>query len=366
MDDFRRAGWTEPGFFRQLGVRIPVLNAPMGEAASEDLVAAVSLSGGLGVVPAAEMHPEDMERFVASVRQKTPLPLALNLRPCEARPARLEAAQKVLAAFEPVMESLGIDPKRMAELLLHPPKRDFARQFEAALDLHPCAVTSSFGAFREEEAEKLARAGIRSITTVTTLREAKVARSAGSDALIVQGAEAAGPRLSFESPDSEMVGLSALLPAVRRATGLPVLASGGVADPLQAEGLQHMGASGLVLGTALLACGEARVPPRHRWFARHGSTGDLMTTRLWTGRLMRTVRSDYLEGFSGFEPGEDLWPLLEAPMRVLSEAAQKAGTDALTPMPLGQSLGRSPWRSAARAVESLGNPERPGAEYAYK
>ena len=68
--------------------------------------------------------------------------------------------------------------------------------------------------------------------TATTLREAKVLRAAGADLVVVQGIEAGGPRLNFESSDDEAaVGMSVLTPHAARATGFPVVGSGGLAGP---------------------------------------------------------------------------------------------------------------------------------------
>ena len=67
--------------------------------------------------------------------------------------------------------------------------------------------------------------------TITDPEEARTAADAGADALIAQGVEAGGHRGSFEDLDGH--GELSLLPLLRlttRATDLPLIASGGIAD----------------------------------------------------------------------------------------------------------------------------------------
>ena len=64
-------------------------------------------------------------------------------------------------------------------------------------------MSCTFGGFREVYGEKLHQAGVYILGAATTLREAKVQRAADSDAVILQGVEAGGPRLYFESDPEE-------------------------------------------------------------------------------------------------------------------------------------------------------------------
>ena len=64
------------------------------------------------------------------------------------------------------------------------------------------------------------------------LPKARAAEAAGADVIVAQGAEAGGHRC-FDAAQAErqQVGLFALLPAVVDAVGVPVAATGGIADP---------------------------------------------------------------------------------------------------------------------------------------
>lgn len=338
-----------------LGVARPVLNAPMREAAGPELVAAVSEAGGLGVIPAADMTPQEITAFGEAVRRLTSKPFAVNLRPEAKITHRTEDLGAVGEALEFVYDELGLP--HWEELVKARPADtffpDYFAQFEAAAALAPAAMISSFGGFREPEAERLEALGIRHIGTVTTLKEAKVLRAAGAEALIVQGAEAAGPRASFEDADDAMMGLSALVPAVARATGLPVLAAGGVCGDRQAAGLSVAGASGFVLGTALIGTTESRAGAGHRWCAVSGVGADTVTTRLFSGRLERVYRTGLVEALAHLEARSAAWPGPEALFAPLFRAAAKAGREELLVHRVGQSAGRSAFATAAEAVHAV-------------
>ena len=206
-------------FAKLLGIEVPFLNAPMEGIATPELVAAVSEAGGLGVIPAAGLAPDEIRAFAARVRELTQKPFAVNLAvPVDAPADAAERFERFGDAVSMLLEELELPAGEGASYaerydLEGRTRPDFFEQFDAALEVRPAAVISSFGGFREPEEEKLAELGIVNIGTATTLREAKVLRAAGCGAVIVQGAEAAGPRLSFEDPEDALVGLMSLVPA---------------------------------------------------------------------------------------------------------------------------------------------------------
>ena len=191
------------------------------------------------------------------------------------------------------------------------------------------------------------------IGTATTLREAKVLRAAKTDAIICQGAEAAGPRSNFEDSDEVLTGLMSLVPAAARATRLPVIAAGGISEGTQACGALLAGASGVMAGTAFLSTRESLASPYVRNVLIWTTAAHLTLTRLYTGRLVRALRSPLLDALQDYEPRLPAWPAPEALMGPLTEAARRQGREELEAVYLGQSAGRSSWRTAREAVEAL-------------
>lgn len=346
-------------FCARLGIERPFLSAPMTGVAGAELVAAVSEAGGLGVLPAGRMTPDEITAAVAAVRALTKKPFAISIR-IPPKVTHAPGDLKVLAdGVSAVMEDLGLaatDAPGAAEAYDFACAREeetFAARFAAIVAAHPAAVLSTCGGFREPEAEALEAAGILNFGTATTLREAKVLRAAGVDAIVLQGAEAGGPRSNFEDRDDAMTGIAALVPQAARATGLPVIAAGGVFDPAQALGLAIAGASAVMAGTALVGTKESRATPYAKGALSWVSAGTLTMTRLYSGRLERVLRSALLDALADYEPGLPAWPAPEAVMGPLTEAAARQGREELEAVRLGESAGRSKDPDCAAAVTRI-------------
>src|SRR5215510_15810755 len=68
-------------FSQKLGLRLPVIQAPMaGGASSQELAAACSTAGALGAFGFAYAQPDDMKKQAAFVRSKTDRPFSIDLR----------------------------------------------------------------------------------------------------------------------------------------------------------------------------------------------------------------------------------------------------------------------------------------------
>ena len=339
-------------FAQMTGVETPILNAPMSGIATPAMVAAVSEAGGLGVIPATDLMPEQIIDFARQVKALTQRPFAINLTvPDDKRLMSQDNFLDFCDAISMLLTELELPDGTEGEWLKHydmegKRRPDFFKQFEAALSVKPVAMISSFGGFREPEADRLEEEGILNIGTATTLREAKVLRAAGCQAIIVQGAEAAGPRLSFEDPEDAMV-------AAVKATGLPVLAAGGIATADQMQGLFAMGAAGAVIGTALLTTKESGATEVHRYYAESGTACDTVMTRIYNGRLSRVLRNGLVDALADYENKTAGFPAQWALMGPLHEQAVRLGRFDLTMLPLGQSAGRSAYRTVEACLKAL-------------
>src|SRR5436305_245939 len=121
----------------------------------------------------------------------------------------------------------------------------------------PAVVSFTFGCPDAEIVQSLQSSEIAVWCTVTTPVEARVAAAAGVDALVVQGAEAGGHQGSFADTDEPPAALRELLPLVRAATDLPLVAAGGIADGAGVAAALAAGASAAQVGSALLLTPEA-------------------------------------------------------------------------------------------------------------
>ena len=344
-------------FCARIGIQRPVLNAPMRSWSDAVMATAVCRAGGLGVLAGQRLTGAELLEGVRKIRDETDRPFAVALEIPPRTPMNLSAVRRTVEMMSAVLDELGLpaDPAYYETRLPTSPER-FDEQFEALLEARPAAAIALCGGWREIYGEALEARGIRLLGAATTLREAKVQRSSGVEAVICQGSEAGGPRENFEDDARAMTGLCSLVPQAARATRLPIIAAGGIASPEQAMGLACMGASAVMLGTALAATEESLAPDAYRDRVRYASPSDSVLTDLFSGRTARILRSPLYDALR--EAGSTAlggYPLPAAVFEPLLAAAESCGRSDLSAWPAGQSVGQSAWRRTADAVEAIGS-----------
>jgi nitronate monooxygenase len=106
---------------------------------------------------------------------------------------------------------------------------------------------------------------IITIGTVTTPDEAAALQDAGVDAVVASGLEAGGHRGSFlRSAEDSLTGTFSLVPQIVDIVDVPVIAAGGIGDARGIVAALALGADGVQLGTAFLACEESGASRLHR------------------------------------------------------------------------------------------------------
>src|SRR5437868_10553306 len=117
-----------------LGIRYPIIQAPMGGGASTPaLVAAVSEAGGLGSLAAGYLSPNQIAEAVAQIRERTRQPFGINLLVPGPTPPSLDGTDEMLALLAPYHADLGINPPAVPAEFAEP----FAAQVEAVLAARP-------------------------------------------------------------------------------------------------------------------------------------------------------------------------------------------------------------------------------------
>jgi len=277
-------------FCASLGLRIPVLLAPMAGACPPSLSIAVAGAGGLGGCGAVAMQPAGIRawasEFRAGCREGS---FQLNLWIPESPPrrdAQVEAAMReCLARWGPPVAADAGDYSRP----------DFTAQCEALLEAEPAVISSIMGLYPAAFVERMKTRGIRWFATVTTVTEARVAAAAGCDAIVAQGMEAGGHRGAFDATraERELVGLASLVPAVVDAVKVPVIAAGGITDARAVAAALILGASAVSVGTGFLRCPEARLP--RAWADAIGASlpEDTLITRAFSGRPGRSLATRF-------------------------------------------------------------------------
>lgn len=291
---------------------LPVLAAPMaGGPSTPELVGAVAAAGSLGFVPAGYRSAEQLAADLAGVRALTSS-YGVNLFVPDPSPVDRAAVLAYRALIAPEIERLG------AELgPLHWVDDDDWSAKVALLVREPAPwVSFTFGLPDRTTVERLRRAGSRLLLTVTDADEARAAADLRPDGLVVQSGEAGGHRGTFDQrrrPNT--TSLPELVWSVASATGLPVVAAGGVARPRDVADAIGAGAEAVAVGTALLLADEAATRETHRRVLTD-PTATTTTMRAYTGRVARGLRTAFSDRYEADVP--PAYPMvhhLTAPLR---------------------------------------------------
>ena len=260
-----------------------------GGPSTPALVAAVSEAGGLGSLAGGYLPPARLRADIAAVREATSKPFAVNLFvPTPAEPSADEV-ERALASLEPFRLLLGLPPRPSAG---GPWAEDFDAQVAVLVEERVPVTSFTFGLLPASATAALHDAGSLLVGTATTVEEAVTLVSAGSDFVCAQGSEAGAHRGTFlAAPEQSLIGTLALVPQVRDAVDVPVLAAGGIMDGRGVAAALSLGAGAAVLGTAFLQTPEAGTSAPHRKaLAAASETSTALTTQI-TGRMARGIEN---------------------------------------------------------------------------
>ncbi len=199
---------------RTLGLRLPIIGAPMGGRAGGELAGHVTAAGGLGMIGAARYNTAAwLAEQSAIAREIGGGPLAFGL----------------------MTWSLDDDDSLLDAVLVHRPR----------------LVSLSFGD-PAPYVERVKAAGAVVVSQINTIADLREVEAAGVDAVVAQGAEAGG--------HTGRIATLPLLQEVLESTDLPVLAAGGIATGRGLAAVLAAGGEGAFVGTALLASPETVGP----------------------------------------------------------------------------------------------------------
>ncbi len=338
MSNKTTATWANTRVSARLGIKYPIIQGPLGGLSSQRLTAAVSNYGGLGSFGAHGLTPSAIKDVIAELRSMTDKPFAMNLwvsMEDEGAKASDEAAfKRSLTTLAPLIQSLG------GTLPSYTPysAMKFEEQVRVLIDAKVPAFSFIYGIPPKEILDECRALGIVIIGTATTPDEAIELQKANVDVIAASGFEAGGHRGSFlRASEDSLIGTFSLVPQVVDVVSVPVVAAGGIADARGIVAAFALGAEGVQIGTAFLACEESGASPQHREALLSGKAGKTALTRGFTGRLARGIKNQLLDTMNA--PGVEIlpYPLQRFLMRNISGPAEKSGRQELIPMWAGQS-----------------------------
>lgn len=265
-----------------LGIKYPVFQGGMAWIADGRLAAAVSKSGGLGIIAAGNAPADYVVEQIHIARKLTDMPIGVNI------------------------------------MLLSPFADEVAK---AVIDEKVEVVTTGAGNPSKYIKEWL-DAGIKVIPVVASVAMAKLMTRLGASALIAEGGESGG----HVGELTTMV----LVPQICDATTLPVIAAGGIADGRGAAAAFMLGAQGIQMGTRFLSAVECNIHPVYKEKILKATDLCTMVTGRRLGHPVRSLRTQFARDYSKAEyagmPDDELEALAVGKLRLaVKEGDEKKG-----------------------------------------
>ena len=331
----------------QLGIEHPIV----GFTPSEHVAAAISRSGGLGVLGCVRFNDAaDLDKVLDWMDANTGgHPYGIDVvMPAKipAEGAAIDLNQLIPAGHREFVDQtlikLGVPPLPEDSLAsegvlgwLHSVAR---AQVEVAL-AHPARLIAN--ALGSPPADVIAAAHDRGMLVAALAGKAAHARShvaAGVDIVVAQGYEAGGHTGEIAS----MV----LVPEVVDALGpdVPVLAAGGIGSGRQIAAALALGAAGVWMGSAWLITTEyagLSPLPGLREALLAATSSDTVRSRIYSGKPARLLKNSWTDAW--LQPGapEPLpMPLQNLLVAQAHQRLMRSGDPDVIPMPVGQIVGR--------------------------
>jgi NAD(P)H-dependent flavin oxidoreductase YrpB (nitropropane dioxygenase family) len=340
---------------KQLGSEYPIF----AFSHCRDVVAAVSRSGGVGVLGALGRTPDQLDMELTWIEEQVgDLPYAVDVViPATSLDrdandphiqARLEAMipQGHRDFVEEILTSHGVGPLPEADRSVERIGNSAAERelIEVVLGHRPRLLVNALGPMPKEIVERVHGAGLLAGGLVGSPVHAERQRANGVDVIVAQGTEAAG----HTGQISTMVLVPQVVDAVFPA---PVLAAGGIASGRQIAAALALGAQGVWTGTLWLTVDEADTDPVLKQRILEATSADTTQTKSMTGKPNRFIRNAWTDAWAAPGAPEPLpWPLQ---MKLTSPAharITRSGNPRLVGTSVGQSVGMVNSARPARRV----------------
>jgi nitronate monooxygenase len=334
--------WPDRRLLDLFKIEHPIVLAPMAGAIDFELAAAVAEAGGLASLPFAMLNADQAREQIAKFRARSRKPVNVNFF-CHT-PPQIDDAREMRwrEALKPYYRELGIDPSA-------PIPTSARNPFDAAFcdmveETKPEVVSFHFGLPPADLFKRVKALGSVTMSSATTVAEARWLEDHGVDVIIAQGFEAGGHRGMFLSDNlDEQVGTLALVPQIVDAVKLPVIATGAVSDARGIAAALMLGAAGVQVGSAYMHCPESKVTAPHRAALAAAQDDATRVTNLMTGRPARGFINRVIRDLGPISALAPAFPLAGGAIMPLRAKAEPKGSGDFTTMWAGQaaSLGRA-------------------------
>jgi enoyl-[acyl-carrier protein] reductase II len=240
-------------------IKYPIIQGGMIWCSGWELAAAVSNAGGLGLIGAGSMYPEILDEHIQKCKAATSKSFGVNLPLLY---PNIEAhIQTIIKHQVPIVFTSAGNPKTWTKTLQD--------------------------------------AGIKVVHVVASVLFAQKAEAAGVDAIVAEGFEAGGHNGRDETTTL------CLIPMVRKAVQIPVLAAGGIGTGEAMLAVMNLGADGVQMGSRFVASKESSAHLNFKEAVLAAKDGDTLLTlkeltpvRLLKNPFFEKVKQAYTDGAS--------------------------------------------------------------------
>ena len=226
-----------------LNIKYPILQGAMAWIADGTLAGHVSKAGGLGIIAGGGMPSELLRKEIRIVKSITDKSFAVNLM-----------------------------------LMMN----EVEKQIDVCIEEGVPVVTTGAGN-PSPYMEKLKRVGIKVIPVVPSVALAKRMEKIRADAVIAEGTEAGG--------HIGQITTISLVPQVKEAVNIPVIAAGGIANGKQFAAALVLGADGVQVGTRFIVAHECNVHENYKESIIKAKDRSTVSTGNHTGHPVRVINN---------------------------------------------------------------------------
>lgn len=286
----------ENNLSKLLGVRYPIIQAPMFGVTTPQMVAAANQAKALGNLALADLPADECVALIRATKALTQQPFAVNIF-VNAIPPLTNELKVQYAHTKQQVEQLAKQHHLEVKLPdINDIKLTNYRDQLDAIIAEGCKLLSfTFGNLDSQSIQKLKQNGVILIGTCTSVSEAIQLEQAGIDLICVQGIEAGGHRGSFTDDDIPQIGGLSLLSQVFDTVKVPLIYAGGIYNAATLWAAKTLGAQGFQIGSLLLGSQESALLNFEKQRLRQANESDIMLTKSFSGRYARGLRNAFIQ-----------------------------------------------------------------------
>jgi len=278
-------------FDQKTSLRYPIIQAPMaGEITDSDFISEVSNFGMLGSLASGYLSLEELENCIIKIKKKTTKPFLVNIFVDYTDYRQLNVPKP--AELIQIEKELGIYDSDFFDI---PHATKVEEIIDVVIKHNIKAVSTTFGLLHKQDIEKLKNNNIFLITTVNSVKEAKIAIvEQKADAIIFQTIKAGGHKGGFlDDKYSDSLSISKLK---EQYPNIVFIKTGEIVDKSDIQETLDQGYDGVQIGTGFLMTKESIILQTYKDALLEVTNEDqtIITDNI-TGKKARGVRNKLSE-----------------------------------------------------------------------